>query len=232
MYLNNIFPIFPVVCWVDFYFTDYTDYWTKAVLSFFLSFSFFLSSPPDDVLQHFHSRGFSMVLGALGVCFTKPAHWPRWCSSLSDRLSLPTWPHCSCNDSSHITHWVQLFCILPLFIHSPPTLSWVLTLRSRRKAAGPLLCVHSVLNGSRWTGAQNRWEGCWYNRGIGRDPSGPERGWRGGGYWPTTHLLASAFFTFHYQYLISFFPPPIPGSTFQCHRQLCLPEAWCFWAAH
>lgn len=59
---------------VELIFTSQTTQTTGQRL--FLSY-FFFSSPPDDVLQHFHSRGFSMVLGALGVCFTKPAHWPR-----------------------------------------------------------------------------------------------------------------------------------------------------------
>lgn len=202
----------PVVCWVDFYFTDYTDYWTKAILSFFLSFFFAL-------LQMMSCS--TSTVGVSAWC------WELWECALPN---LPTGPGDALLSQTvspcQPDHTVLVTTVRTLptgynysaFYHSsftpPPTLSWVLTLRSRRKAAGPLLCVHSVLNGSRWTGAQNRWEGCWYNRGIGRDPSGPEWGWGEGG---RGGLLASnpptCFCHFYFSLSASyifFFHPPSP----------------------
>lgn len=98
---------------------------------------------------------------------TGPAHSPRWHYSLSDSLS-PCWPD--------QTALVRTVLTLPtgynysVFYCSPSSLSlslsWVLTLRSRRRAAGPLFCVHCVLNDTHWTVAQNRWGGCWCEKGY------------------------------------------------------------------
>ena len=44
-----------------------------------------------------------------------------------------------------------------MFALSLSRLGWVLTLRSRRRAAGPLLCVHNTLSATDCTAVLNRW---------------------------------------------------------------------------
>lgn len=124
---------------------------------------------PDDLLQHFHKRCFSSAVGGLWVWFTKHAHWPCElapvtllppCLSAPDHtapvtvLALPSGYNYSAFCCSPSPLSLPLSCF---FCLSLSQLGWVLTLRSRRRAAGPLLCVHSALNATHYTAALNRW---------------------------------------------------------------------------
>lgn len=125
---------------------------------------------PDDLLQHFHKRCSSSAVGGLWLWFTKHAHWPCELAPVTLLplcLSLP-WP----DHTAPVTTVLALptgynysaFCCTPFSLsHSSflclslSQLGWVLTPRSRRRAAGPLLCVHNTLNATHCTVALNRW---------------------------------------------------------------------------
>lgn len=223
---------------------QYADFWKKLLLSFFFLFSCVRAHQyPDVLLQHLHRRFLRSLLGGLRVCFTKHAHWPCTLAPvtlfpLRLALSLLTWPNCSCKDSSHITHWVQLFCVLLLSIFSlslslsPGSWHWGLGGGPRGRCFVFTVCWMTLTELWLRTGGG----AVDVKRGIGRErgvthqakASGLGGGYMGGG--GGTHLPASALLSFHYQHLISFFytphPPPSPKAAADCAFQ-CMAVSVC-----
>ena len=73
-------------------------------------------------------------------------------------------------------------CLSPSLSLSLSQPGWVLTPRSRRRAAGPLLCAHNALNATHCTVAPNRWGVVMWKREGGVTHCMPRPlGWRGGG---------------------------------------------------
>lgn len=127
---------------------------------------------------------------------------PQWRSGLSPPQSNHAAPLTSALTLPTGYNYSAFFCSLFSLSQVPLSLSqlgWVLTLRSRRRAAGPLLCVHNMLNATHCSAALNRWG--WWRQGRGGGGllltrcQGP---WAGGRWWwcertdcPSTHLPPS-----------------------------------------